>query len=362
MASEKPFGLYIPKKGKTYVYDFWVENERYNRSTRETSFEKALKVAAKVYADAIGAEPAIKRTKRKPEITLDAAFDRFYEERGIHDVESEALVARLARIAERLGPGTFLSRVTMDDLLKYQVRRRKDGVANRTINSDVPESLRRVVVQARHWGVELGALGDPGFDWKALKQPLPAPRTRYATRPEKAKLLWHLRKEYRRIIMFALLSGLRKSALLLRKSQIDWDARVIRYNKKSRTRHTVASVPITRRIESLLRYECAKDPEGEWVFTYVCQRAHKGYRKGHRYPITTTGLRKEMEKAVRKAELENWRLIHDLRHTAATDVLRGSRNIAAVRDMLGHSDVAQTERYAHVLNEAVVEAMEQRRR
>ena len=65
---------------------------------------------------------------------------------------------------------------------------------------------------------------------------------------------------------------------------------------------------------------------------------------------------------VKRAELKDWRQIHDLRHTAATEILRASKDLTATRDLLGHADVAQTEKYAHVIKDDVRRAMEARRR
>src|SRR5262249_30096541 len=49
--------------------------------------------------------------------------------------------------------------------------------------------------------------------------------------------------------------------------------------------------------------------------------------------------------------------IHDLRHTGATRTLRASKNLRAVKEMLGHADIKTTMRYAHVLVDDVAEAM-----
>ena len=50
--------------------------------------------------------------------------------------------------------------------------------------------------------------------------------------------------------------------------------------------------------------------------------------------------------------------IHDLRHDFASKLLRSSRNLALVQKALGHSDIKSTVRYAHVLDDEVVEAMD----
>lgn len=375
MADQKPpYGLTLPKKGNTWVYNFQVHGQRYSRSTGETTLRAAIKVAAAEHTAAVKGEDR-QVGKRKPDITIDDACGRFYEERGADYARPEEILTQLSRLAERLGPQTPLSRITMDDLLKYQTRRRrdpsgrkdKDGkpipLSNRSVNRDIPETLRPVIKQARAWGVDLGPMGEGDFDWSLLKRPLPAHRTRSASRDELARLIKAVRKDYRPLVMFARLSGLRKSNLLLEKRNIDWKAKVINYRKKSKKRELWVPLPMTPRIERLLARECAKAPKCDYVFTFLCERpTGKDQEKGMRYPITASGFRRIMEKAEKDAKLEDWRLIHDLRHTSATETLRATQNLALVQQMLGHSDIAQTSRYAHVLLDDLREGMAKPRR
>ena len=49
---------------------------------------------------------------------------------------------------------------------------------------------------------------------------------------------------------------------------------------------------------------------------------------------------------------------HDNRHTAATRVLRACGNLKVAQKLLRHADIATTAKYAHVMHEDVLEAME----
>lgn len=359
-----PFGLHIPKRGTTWVYQFIVDGVRYSRSTRKTGLSEAIKIASKAHGIAVGDLPAIVRDELKPEMTLDLAFDRYYQERASHLKSANDLLSILARMSERLGPNTLLSRLTFNDLARYQVERKKDGVSNRTINYEIPQTIRPVVKRARKWGINCGALG--GFtseEWRELSLPLPAHRSRTASRHEQAKLLWSLRKDYRPIIRFALMSGLRRAALLVKKEHVDWQAGYLGYEKKSHLVGDATVLPLTDAMLSLLRHAASQTgPDCEYVFTYVCKVAGNGKRAGRRYPINYEGLSNEMRKAVKKAGLKDWRLLHDLRHTAATETLRATQNLAVVQKMLGHTNISQTSRYAHVLMEDVRAAMNKRKR
>jgi integrase len=58
-------------------------------------------------------------------------------------------------------------------------------------------------------------------------------------------------------------------------------------------------------------------------------------------------LRKPFEKACMSAEIDNFR-IHDLRHTFASMAVSSGADLYAVQRLLGHQDIAMTQRYAHL--------------
>ena len=49
--------------------------------------------------------------------------------------------------------------------------------------------------------------------------------------------------------------------------------------------------------------------------------------------------------------------IHVLRHTFATDALRAGASLRAVQRLLGHSNIATTERYLHTLKSDLDDAV-----
>ena len=49
---------------------------------------------------------------------------------------------------------------------------------------------------------------------------------------------------------------------------------------------------------------------------------------------------------------------HDLRHTAASFMVKGGTSMAAIRDVLGHSNLSVTSRYSHLGLEDMKQAVD----
>lgn len=339
------------KNAKTYRYSFRFNGVRFHGPTGCETKAKADKFEAKVRAEL---EAGNAPTRRKPDMTLDACVGRFWLEKGQFEKSHATTWTQLKHLNEGLGPHTIIARIDANALTKYQsAERTRRGVGDRTISAEVPELLSRVFRRARLWGVAL-----PEVDWASLRLRRSAPRVRELAESEEQALFRELRRDYHPIVRFALATGLRKSALLVRRDQVDFEAGVLRYDRKSKHTGNQGFLPLTRRMAVILRRAIRVGKDPDYVFTYVCARSRGDRRAGQRYPITGAGLREAVEPAVRAAGLKDWRTIHDLRHTAATRVLRNSRNLKAVQGMLGHSDIAQTARYAHALMDDIKAAME----
>jgi hypothetical protein len=69
-------------------------------------------------------------------------------------------------------------------------------------------------------------------------------------------------------------------------------------------------------------------------------------------PSSAGGCRDPRRLARHLAEIENFR-IHDLRHTCAAWLVSAGVPLPEVRDLLGHSTIRMTERYAHLAPENV---------
>lgn len=276
-------------------------------------------------------------------------------------------IERYSRILlKELGGATGLSALTFRKLSDYIARRRmrrtKGGKtfvdrANASINRELSH-LRSVLIHARDNGAEI-----PRLDWKKLFLPEPDRYETILTLEAEGQFFAELRRDFWPMVEFALATGLRLDNVInLRWSQIDWTAHVISFRTKSKKPGgQLHQVPLTGRIAAILNGERGHHPD--IVFTFMCIRSRHCPRtgfvqnKGRRYPFTQSGWRREWDRARRAIGLPKLRF-HDMRHTAATRALIAYRDLTVVKEMLGHSDIATTMRYAQADTTRVREAME----
>jgi integrase len=145
------------------------------------------------------------------------------------------------------------------------------------------------------------------------------------------------------VIRFALYSGKRKGEILnLRWSDIDFENR--HYTLQTTKGGTRQSLPLNQKT---------------WE---IIERAHQIKNGPYVFPSNQGGHYKESFngtwKSVRsKAGLHGFRF-HDLRHTFASWLASsGKVDIYTLKELLGHSDIKMTQRYAHLINGALQKAV-----
>jgi len=139
----------------------------------------------------------------------------------------------------------------------------------------------------------------------------------------------------RDFITLALNTGCRKNELL----HLEWRNVVLEHRfviiqpetAKNRKRRIL---PLNQKATSALENR-QRQQNGEWVFNNP-----DGTR--------LESLDYRFRKARQKAGIEDFR-IHDLRHTFASWLVSEGVDLIKVRDLLGHSSITMTERYAHLI-------------
>ena len=245
-------------------------------------------------------------------------------------------------LAEHFG-GMMLNKITRTELLSFENWRRSQGLSTGTIRHDlVCLSCIFRTAQDHEW-IDDTANPVPAFLRRRAKAGLKesAPRTRYLTMEEEARLLESATPAVRDAIILAIDTGLRSEELFgLTWSQVDRVRGLITTTTKTKSGRP-RKVPLPKRAAEV----CDRLPRYEGC-PYVLVNPDTRTRYWH--------MIQGLKGAVRRARIERIRW-HDLRRTAACRWLqRDRRTIAEVSMLLGHSSVTVTEsRYAFLEAENV---------
>lgn len=104
-------------------------------------------------------------------------------------------------------------------------------------------------------------------------------------------------------------------------------------------------IPMTERVAKILTRQRAKTLlAGDWVWT----------EEGK--PYKTNKILRRLRSRLRLAGMREIR-VHDLRHTFASRLVQRGVSLQVVKELLGHSRIKETERYAHLAPEQHAEAV-----
>jgi integrase len=176
---------------------------------------------------------------------------------------------------------------------------------------------------------------------------------RILTRPEYAALAESIPVHYRLLLETLISTGMRwgevlavKADAVIRKGKT-WVIRVKRsyaevgakpiLREFGKTRNAMRDVSIPEHLAKRLLAACGVSGDGF---------AFHAYRGGF---LTRAGFRRVFKAALRAAGIDPATRVHDIRHTHATWLLADGVPLIAVRDRLGHSNIAVTSRYLHLL-------------
>ncbi|UPT53072.1 integrase [Synechococcus phage Yong-M3-232] len=337
--------VYKPKKSPYFHFDFQFRGVRHHGSTGCSSKREAEAYERRYRHDL--ANPVASLLP----ITIDEAAG-IYAEGAQNDASWKTTQYILAALTKGLRRQTQLAAVTQRDLQMHFAKRRA-GRSSASVNReiDVARAVWRTAERAKY------AVGEMP-DWKALYLRVPAAPPAELTIEQEDKVFAAIPEDARDVVRFALISGWRRAEVIgLRWSDVDLA------QAEARTKIKGGDI-VVRPLNGALVALIANQPRvGPFVFTYVCRKARRGVgkkpgrRKGERYPFTATALRTRWDEARAAAKLEGFRF-HDLRHTAATRILRATQNLATTAKVLSHRNLKTTLRYAHVLDDDVRRAQD----
>lgn len=365
--------VYIRKETKdgTYSYDFVVGGRRFSGSTGTPVRREAREVEKRLRDEAKALIAAEKATNAS-DLTIGAACARYWHEVGQHHANQRTTMWSLNWIEEHFGGATLLREIDDARVAAMVAKRRGEFVPQRrrkplpkgkqepprrrigpaTVNRTATQPLREMLIRARDiWNVRICRIR-----WRDHLLAEPQERVREARPDEEAAIMERLDRGYDTAVRFAFLTGCRRMEILgLVWTRVDFFNRQFRVIGKGRRERTI---PMSKAVHDLLWAE--QGNHTEQVFTFVAQRTRKHggavLVRGSRYPLTESGLKSAMRRAVACSGVKDFHF-HDTRHTTATRVLRRS-NLRVVQNLLGHADITTTTKYAHAVQDDIRDALE----
>lgn len=317
-------GLFKRSDSPYWWYSFKIENKkRVFRSTDTLD----RKLAQKIYLEMRSQSQKFHYGFEQQKIKLGALINDYLVLYSKHSKKTyQDDVERLGRIKSFFGD-VYLSEISPARLEEYRINRLASGVSKSTVN--------------REMGI-LKHTFNKGIEWNKCKEnPVTKikfysekenARTRYLEQQEKVNLLNACPLPTKRVVFFALNTGMRQGEILnLKWQDVDYKANVIRI------RHTKAGKPRFVPINSELVDMLKSMPS---ISEYVFGSGKSGMPKWGLY-------RNFFEKALRVVGISDF-CFHDLRHTFASDLVMKGADLKTISELLGHSTMRMTERYSHL--------------
>lgn len=330
----KQFNLYrLYKRGEIYhAYFSFIQNgeriqfrETTHTSNREQAEEYCLNRIRKF------------QLRAKNEYTLDEVFGRFWEENGQYQVSKVNLQNNFKDFLKFWNGNKIFSNLTPDDISKYIAFKKQQGLKNSSINRALDDLNAVFNACRKKWMWKIPEINISNFKLK-----VPAENIKYFSHQEINLILQYSAPHLKNIIKTALYTGLRKSNILnLKWDDINFETKTITVKVKDAKKiggknHTI---PISDELDEIL----IQQPKiNDYVFNYKNK------------PIKD--IKKAFIRAQERAKIP-YRSFHTLRHTCATWLIANGIDVRVVQKILGHSNIAVTMKYAHILDEQKQQAV-----
>lgn len=321
-------------KTDVWQYDIVVGGDRLRGSTGTKDWAEAKAVEAQIRTEAKAG------LARRGRYTISEALGTYYRDVAQHQSSARTTASQGKGLIAHFGGKAMMDELTQAQVLEFVAARRATA-ANGTVNRQLQLLGRAMRHMAKSYGAAM-----PAVDLKAAETKEPKERERELSLEEQRRLFKHLRPDLVPFVTFALMTGARIDTI----ARLKWDD--VHLDRGEMRFHLKGDETMTFPINGELRALLSALPRSElpqyrrFVFTYVDQSTKKKERK--RIIANGGGLNADFRAAVRSAGITDFRF-HDLRHTFATRMLRQTQNLKLVSRLLGHKNLATTERYAHVL-------------
>ena len=343
------------KKNGNWYYQFMLNGERKHGlcagasdKKEADSIERAIKFRLEQQQNGV-----IPREEKNVTLSRLWALYDSYARNNKKSYKNDKYTVKI--ILEYFGGGCIVQKITPADIEEFkEYLRTKRKVKNATINRYL-ETLSKIF----SIGVDNEIISSNPLK-KVSKLREDNHKIRFLTIEEEKRLFTEIEKEYevidkytrqkkiiqpylylKPIIITALQTGMRRGEIFnLKWSNIDFEYGIIELldTKPGKAR----KIPLSKTLENLLN---SIEKLSEYVF--VNPQTNQPY----------VNLKHSFTSLIKNAKIEDFRF-HDLRHTVATRLVEKGIDLLVVKEILGHSNIETTMRYAHPVPKRKQEAID----
>jgi integrase len=318
------------QRGRIWYADYYVRGDRVQESTGTANRREAEKFYALRISE-------IERgVYAKPVKTTISEFGEKYLEYAKANKRSWMRDQQIIEHLNRFFGATVLCDIGPLSIERYKLQRIQ-SVSPATVNREIA-LLKHLFNMAERWGLYRGR--NPVRDVKFLAED--NLQFRFLSGAEEETLLGACSPYLEDLVLFAINTGLRLNEILnLRWEEVDLDNGVVKMLVQKNRR--MLEVPLNEKALAVVK---------GWHGLRKCEYVFYNPETGGQWKDLWLGL----QKACRKAGINDvtW---HTFRHTFASRLTRAGADLVTVKELLGHSSVSVTMRYAHTNRDSKIRAV-----
>lgn len=337
----------VYKRGEIWHYDFTLKGERQRGST---GFRK--KGDAERYVENLRRDIKLGTSPERAPVTVGQAADQWFASRVAGNKTATTTAIRLRILFRHLDRDLAVKDIGARDVEAAIIARsveptRQGGLPKpSTINRDMIDTTLRPVLS---YAAEVMEEQSRPIKWAKLRRQESAGRTRTFTEAELEAWRAGLPDWHRPLFNFILRYGVRLGEAFFSPTAVNIEAGTITlYDTKNGTDHTLHL--FDEDLKALAARKARAEKAGLDTIWFRDEA-------GELTPIHWRGFQSASRQALNAGGIKDARPVHDLRHHAATALLRGCNNLMIVKAQLNHKDIASTARYAHASGEDVKAAL-----
>ncbi|MGB8803247.1 MAG: tyrosine-type recombinase/integrase [Candidatus Acidiferrales bacterium] len=340
----------VYRRGKKWWYVFEFAGRKIQESSGLRNKTAALRAEAKRRIDLIERRAGFTRSKPNPR--FDEFCKEFLEGSKLHHrPKTHELHELNCKTLKRFFRGKYLDEITSKMVEDFKTARKQErvqwaknrSVTGATVNRALT-TLKLLFHQAERCGY---AVKNPVVGVPMFREPLDSMRV--ISFEEQAAYLAETSQPLHDIAKIILDTGMRPEEVFrMRAENLDFKQKVI-FNPYGKTKAARRTIPMTDDALSLLKPRANKAMK--LATPYLFPSRHDIQR-----PIGS--VKKAHSAAVRRAKIQRYFRLYDLRHTFATRAVDAGTDLPTLSSLLGHASILMTMRYVHPAAEQKKTAME----